>query len=139
MPETATKKPTGKYIAAVGRRKSSVAQVRLFDKGKGEITINDKPMKEYVPELDLRQIILSPLKLVDMKDKVNISVIVTGGGKRGQSESIRLGIARALEKKDAELRKTLKVAGYLMRDSRVKERKKPGLKRARRAPQWSKR
>ncbi len=144
MPKTATKtketpKAKEQYISTVGRRKRAVALVRLFDKGKGEITINNKPAKEYLPDFEMQKIINEPLDLVDLTSKVNLTVLVRGGGKRGQAEAIRHGIARALQKLNKDLRKTLKVAGFLKRDARIKERKKPGLKRARRAPQWAKR
>jgi small subunit ribosomal protein S9 len=136
---TEEKETKNKYIYAVGKRKSAVAQVRLFDKGKGEIIINKKKFEDYMPELSMQQIIISPLKLVDWEKKINLTIKVNGGGKKGQAEAIRHAISRAIEKLDKELRKTLKVEGFLKRDSRIKERKKPGLKRARRAPQWSKR
>ena len=139
MAEKTSTKTKNKYTYAVGKRKASIAQIRLFDKGKGEITINNKTAKEYLPDFELQEIIQAPLKLVDLDKKVDISVLVKGGGKKGQAEAIRHGIARALDKLNKDLRKTLKVAGYLKRDARIKERKKPGLKRARRAPQWQKR
>lgn len=137
--KTRETKESRKYIYAIGKRKTAVAQVRLFAKGKGEVTINSKKSTEFLPDFELQGKILSPLKLVGLDKKVDILVLVKGGGKRGQAEAIRHGIARALEKLDKELRKNLKVAGFLKRDARIKERKKPGLKRARRAPQWSKR
>jgi small subunit ribosomal protein S9 len=128
-----------KYHYAVGRRKSAIAQVRIWEKGKGEVVINDKKMNDYLPDLLLQQIICAPLKLTGFDTKVDVTVVVRGGGKRGQAEAIRHGIARALQLIDLNLHKTLKVAGFLTRDARIKERKKPGLKRARRAPQWQKR
>ncbi len=128
-----------KYTYAVGRRKSAIAQIKLFDQGKGDIIINNKPLSEYLPDQELQQIIKAPLNLTDLDKKVNISVLVKGGGKRGQAEAIRHGIARALDELNQDLHKKLKIAGFLTRDSRVKERKKPGLKRARKAPQWQKR
>ncbi len=148
MPKTVTKtkevskeapKAKEQFISAVGRRKRAIASIRLFAKGKGEITINKKPAKTYLPDFEMQKIINEPLNLVDLGSKVNISILVRGGGKRGQAEAIRHGIARALQKLNKDLRKTLKVAGFLTRDARIKERKKPGLKRARRAPQWAKR
>jgi small subunit ribosomal protein S9 len=132
-------KEASKYIYAVGKRKCAVARIRLLPKGKGEITINHKKSEQYLPDFELQEIIKSPLNLTDTKNKYDFYILVSGGGKKGQAEAIRHGIARALEKLNKELRKTLKVAGFLMRDARIKERKKPGLKRARRAPQWSKR
>jgi small subunit ribosomal protein S9 len=138
-PKTKTTTPKGKYIYAVGKRKRAIAQIRLFAKGRGDMIINDKPGKEYLPDLILQQIIYSPLKLTDLDNKVDITVLVKGGGKKGQAEAIRHGISRALDILDKDLRKALKPAGFLKRDARIKERKKPGLKRARRAPQWAKR
>lgn len=131
-------KDTARYFFALGRRKTSVAKVKLFIKGRGEITINGKKSQEYLPDFILQETINAPLKLVNLA-KADAIVDVNGGGKTGQAEAIRLAIARALIKYDKELRKTLKVAGFLHRDPRIKERKKPGLKRARRAPQWQKR
>jgi small subunit ribosomal protein S9 len=127
-----------KYAQAVGRRKSASARVRL-SKGSGVITVNNKSFQEYFPFFEWQELVQSPLKTVG-KDKIfDISVKVYGGGKKGQAVAVQHGIARALVREDEELRKTLKTIGYLTRDARVKERKKPGLKRARRAPQWSKR
>lgn len=139
MPEKIPTKIKEKYIYSVGKRKTAIAQIKLFPKGKGNITINQKKSTEYLPDYELQENILAPLKLVDLANKVDISILVKGGGKRGQAEAIRHGIARALNDYDTNLRKTLKVAGFLTRDARIKERKKPGLKRARRAPQWQKR
>jgi len=135
----APKTQAKQYVFAVGRRKRAVALIRLFEKGKGEIIINNKQAKEYLPDLELQKIITEPLNLVNLDKKIDLSIVVKGGGKKGQAEAIRHGIARALEKLNKDLRKTLKVAGFLTRDSRIKERKKPGLKRARKAPQWAKR
>lgn len=127
------------YLYAVGRRKKSIARVRLFKKGEGKITINEKPSDEYFPTMELKQIIKQPLEKVGMLKDLDFSVKVAGGGVRGQAEATRHGIARALLVLDKDLRTTLKPEGFLKRDSRRKERKKPGLKRARRAPQWQKR
>lgn len=123
---------------AVGRRKSASARVKI-SKGKGEITINGKPVKEYFNFLSWQEEILSPLKAVAKDKDLDISVKVVGGGTKGQVVAIRHGIARALVLWNEDFKKTLKTAGFLTRDSRVKERKKPGLKKARRAPQWRKR
>lgn len=132
-------KKSQKYLYAVGRRKTSVARVRLFtDKG-GKFLINEKPYREYFSTLDLQKNLMLPLKLTKALNKFNIRVKVKGGGIRGQAEATRLGIARTLVMQNAKLRKTLRDAGLLTRDSRKKERKKPGLKKARRAPQWQKR
>ena len=127
------------YYEAVGRRKMATARVRLFPGGDGTIVINDRSLEEYctrdVDVLRLRE----PLKVTATENRFNISVKVKGGGMTGQSGAIRLGIARALLKVDPELRPILRQGGFLTRDSRVKERKKPGLKRARKAPQYTKR
>lgn len=120
------------YIAAVGRRKRAVARIRLTT-GTGKLTINGKEVDAENP------IIRQPLALTGFSDKVDVSAKVIGGGVAGQLEAIRHGIARALVSYQTDLKSALKKAGLLTRDSREKERKKPGLKRARRAPQWAKR
>ncbi len=127
-----------KYIAAVGRRKTATARVRLYDDKKQSFTINGQDIAAYLPT---QEYINTAKSALDMSDKKNISVtaVVKGGGKAGQAEAIRHGISRALLKMSAELRPTLRAKGLLTRDPRRKERKKPGLRRARRAPQWSKR
>ena len=127
------------YIFAVGRRKSAIARVRLFDAGKGEIIVNNKSLDQYFPGFEYQYIVLAPLKALGLADKFNLSIKVVGGGKKGQADATRLGIARALLIHNPDWRATFKPLGYLTRDSRVKERKKPGLKKARRAPQWQKR
>jgi len=128
------------YYEAVGRRKSATARVRLYPAGENaEIIVNGKPMTEYFPRLQDQLRLTEPLKLVEMEEKFNISVLAKGGGISGQADAVRLGIARALIVADPTLRPTLKKAGLLTRDARVKERKKPGLKRARKAPQYTKR
>lgn len=128
----------GKYISCVGRRKSATAQVRLFDKGTGVILVNNKLVSEYFTEAQANDLI-QPLKLSGFNKEFNISIKVTGGGKYGQAGAARQGITKALIIFNKDLRPALKAKGYTTRDSRIKERKKPGLKRARRAPQWSKR
>jgi len=158
------KKTTGKYFEAVGRRKSAVARVRLFNhvrdrkskisvgsqrdpvsnvvnksKEKGQIDINQKKMEEAVSLGELQNIIKFPFKITKMEKEFYVSVKVSGGGIKSQAEAIRLGISRALIKFNPDFRKALKAEGFLTRDSRVKERKKFGLKKARKAPQWSKR
>lgn len=133
------KKNKKQYIYAVGRRKTASAQVRLYKKGEGEITINDKKLEDYFITKDLQGIIHSPMKIVGQGDKLKVWVKVVGGGKVGQAEAIRHGISRALLEINPNFKKPLRKQGFLTRDSRKKERKKPGLKRARRAPQWSKR
>ncbi len=127
------------YTFAVGRRKQAVARVRLFAEGQGEITVNNRPMNSYFPGFELQHIVRSPMVIAHQDERGTISAKVAGGGVQGQAEAVRLGIARALVKTDADLRLPMKRAGYLHRDPRVKERKKYGLKRARRAPQWQKR
>ena len=121
-----------------GRRKSSVARVYLVP-GTGKVTINKKDMDEYFELETLKIIVRQPLEATNMADKFDVIVNVKGGGFTGQAGAIRHGIARALNKYDLDLRPTLKKAGYLTRDPRMKERKKYGLKKARRAPQFSKR
>ncbi len=121
-----------------GRRKSSVARVYLVP-GTGKVTINKKDMDEYFGLETLKIIVRQPLDATNMADKFDVIVNVKGGGFTGQAGAIRHGIARALNKYDLDLRPTLKKAGYLTRDPRMKERKKYGLKKARRAPQFSKR
>ena len=127
-----------KVITATGRRKSSVARVYLVP-GTGKVTINKKDMDEYFGLETLKIIVRQPLEATNMADKFDVIVNVKGGGFTGQAGAIRHGIARALNKYDLDLRPTLKKAGYLTRDPRMKERKKYGLKKARRAPQFSKR
>ena len=125
--------------AATGRRKSSIARVRLIP-GKGEVTINGKSLDDYFGGLDLlKQEVKRPLVLVGAEGKFDVVARVSGGGTTGQSGALRHGISRALCVADAENRPALKAAGYLTRDPRMKERKKYGLKKARRASQFSKR
>lgn len=135
--EKATKLPNKPYHYANGKRKTSVARVRLYDGG-GKITVNDQPMEEYFFGTLIGNV-KSPLKLVNMLKQFDISVKVQGGGVSSQSDAVRHGIAKALTVFDPSLRGVLKKAGFLTRDSRVKERKKFGLHGARRAPQFSKR
>ncbi len=130
---------TSNYFYANGYRKTSTATVRLFPKGKGDVSINGLPMDKYLKTGAQFQSVLAPLKSVGMEGTVDLTVMVSGGGMIGQAEAIRHAVARALTVLDLTLRPTLKKAGFLTRDPRAKERKKPGLKRARRAPQWSKR
>ncbi len=137
--EKGLKKNKKEYIYAVGRRKTSSAQVKLYKKGSGEVTINQKDIKDYFPTEKLQEIVYSPLKVIGQVDKLKIWAKVVGGGKTGQAEAIRHGVSRALLEINPNFKKPLRKHGYLTRDPRVKERKKPGLKRARRAPQWSKR
>ncbi len=132
------KLPTGEYIYALGRRKTSVAQARLFPNMDGEIKVNGKDYKQYFTVYDLQEAVTAPLKAVGGMT-ANVDLKVSGGGMRGQAEAARLGIARALIELNPAYRKTLKKLGYLMRDPREKERKKYGLKKARKASQWAKR
>ncbi len=136
-----TKKPAKKekYLQAVGRRKTAVARVRLFEKGDKSIIINEKDYKEYFPTLELQQIVEAPLEKMNIEEKFKVTSKVQGGGMHAQAEAVRHGISRALVKFNEDFKKRLRKAGFLTRDSRMRERKKPGLKRARRAPQWSKR
>ena len=129
---------TARYYYGTGRRKSAVARVRLYP-GAGEIVINDKPMDEYFTRERDRRAVAAPLQQTETMGKFSVIVKVAGGGITGQSEAVRHGVARALLGADEELRSTLRRAGYLTRDPREKERKKPGLKRARKAPQYTKR
>ncbi len=128
---------TAKYYGT-GRRKSSVARVYLTP-GSGKITINKRDIDEYLGLETLKVIVRQPMAATDTLGKFDVKVIVKGGGTAGQAGAIRHGIARALLQVDAEYRPTLKAEGFLTRDPRMKERKKPGLKAARRAPQFSKR
>lgn len=132
-------KPAHGYYSAVGRRKSSIARVRLIAKGSGEIKVNNQDHKSYFALPDYISTVEQPLVLVGLDKSVDVQIKVSGGGKAGQSVAVRHGIARAILLIDENYRKQLRPAGYLTRDARVKERKKPGLKRARRAPQFSKR
>ena len=136
------KKEKGVYFYAVGRRKTSVAQVRLFENENAtdeDLIINDKKMNDYFPTLSLQNNMLLPLKTIGMHGKFSMTVLVRGGGVTGQVEATRLGIARALVIFNPEFKKTLKDLGMMTRDAREVERKKAGLKKARKAPQWAKR
>lgn len=134
-------KNNDRYFYATGRRKSAVAKVRLYQNTKENgILVNEKDYKKYFASNDvLIEKVYSPIKLLSLENKFKISVMVNGGGPNGQAEAIRLGIARALLVLDEEYKKELRASGYLTRDPRKVERKKPGLKKARRAPQWKKR
>jgi small subunit ribosomal protein S9 len=127
-----------RYYQGTGRRKSATARVRLYP-GDGSIIVNDKPVEEYFRrEGDLLHL-TEPLRSVDTQDSFNVTVKVKGGGVSGQAGAVRHGIARALVEADPNLRPALRKGGFLTRDPRAKERKKPGLKRARKAPQYTKR
>jgi len=127
------------YYAETGRRKTAVAQVRLLSGGSGTIIVNGTPYEELFPHLAHRQTIVRPLMLTESLDKYNVVVKVNGGGISGQSDAIAHGIARTLVEADESLKPVLRQNGLLTRDSRVKERKKAGLKRARKAKQYTKR
>lgn len=127
------------YIKAIGRRKSASAQVRITPAKKMTYVINDKALDEYFDIDQLRKIVQAPFMETETKDDFTVSVIVKGGGISAQAEAIRHGVSRALIKYNEELRGGLKQAGYLKRDPRSKERKKPGLRKARKRPAWSKR
>lgn len=128
----------GKYFYANGKRKTSVARVRLY-KGEGKIYINDKPANEFITVKTLIGLMKTPFKLVGADKKYDVSAKVEGGGTTAQAEAIRHGISKALIEADPLSKPVLKKAGFLTRDSRVKERKKFGLKKARKGPQFSKR
>ncbi|MDP1538530.1 MAG: 30S ribosomal protein S9 [bacterium] len=143
-----------KYFEGVGRRKTAIARVRLFpqkekslskssppslQKTEAQFLINEKPLEEYFQTIELQQAVYAPLNLMNFLEQFKVSVKVKGGGIVSQAEAVRHGVARALVLFNPDFRKKLKKAGYLKRDPRMRERKKFGLKRARRAPQWSKR
>ena len=128
-----------KYSYGTGRRKSSVARVRVYENGTGSIIINGRDIDDYFGLDTLKLVVRQPLVSTDLVGKVDVVVTVAGGGVSGQAGAIRHGISRALVAQNAEFRPTLKAAGFLTRDPRMKERKKYGLKGARRAPQFSKR
>lgn len=136
-----------KYFSGIGRRKLAVARVRIFSTGpkkqnaakEYEISINEKPYTDYFCLPSLKEIVVSPLNSAGLKLVLAISIKVRGGGIKSQAEAVRLGLSRALVKYDENLKKTFRDLGYLTRDARIVERKKAGLKKARRAPQWKKR
>ena len=133
------KKTKTKYIEAVGRRKTSTARVRLTEGAKQAITINDKDLKDYFATDELQKTVNDPFTKTKVAGKFDITVHVNGGGSHSQAEAIRHGITRTLVEYDEELKSKLKKLGFLKRDPRTKERRKFGLKKARKAPQWSKR
>ena len=128
-----------KFWQGVGRRKTAVAVVKVFKEKEGSFLVNKKPLEKYFPLFELQKTAKAPLELLKLENKFRVLALVNGGGLVAQAEAIRLGLARALVSFKEEFRKKLRKAGFLKRDPRVKERKKPGLKRARRAPQWQKR
>ncbi len=130
---------SAQYYEGIGRRKQSSARVRLFPGGTGNFIINDKDAPDYAPRAGDVDAMLEPLRLVGQEKSYDISVHVAGGGVSGQRDAIKLGVSRSLLKIDPDMRSALKAEGLLTRDARVKERKKPGLKRARKAPTYTKR
>ncbi len=143
MDATETKKNTEhkestRYIEAVGRRKTAIARVRLFESGKSSFVVNDKPLATYFPTEQLQVTVKDPFTKLKLS-KFKVQAHIVGGGISAQAEALRHGISRALLEYDAELRKDLKPLGFLKRDPRAKERRKFGLKKARKSPQWSKR
>jgi small subunit ribosomal protein S9 len=135
--ETAGK--ADRYIEAIGRRKTAVARVRLFTKGDKEFIVNSKPYQQYFQTIEDQESAVASMKKMKCLDKFRITVKVQGGGHRAQAEAIRHGTARVLVDFNANFRKRLRKAGFLTRDPRMRERKKFGLKRARKSPQWAKR
>jgi small subunit ribosomal protein S9 len=125
-------------VQATGRRKESVARVRLVD-GSGQVTLNGRPLEDYFPTMATRLRVMEPLQITQTQGRYDVLATLEGGGQTGQADALRLGIARALIVLDEELRPVLKKAGLLTRDARVVERKKYGLRKARRAPQYTKR
>ncbi|MGF1505420.1 MAG: 30S ribosomal protein S9 [Chloroflexi bacterium] len=128
-----------RYYEGVGRRKRASARVRVYPGGKGEYIVNDKPLREFFPrDVDVVEA-LKPLRVIDGIGKFDVTVQVKGGGITGQAGAVRMGLARALVEFNENNRRVMRKAGYLTRDAREKERKKPGLKRARKAPTYTKR
>ncbi|MEK7152021.1 MAG: 30S ribosomal protein S9 [Patescibacteria group bacterium] len=136
---TETNKTKSRYIEAVGRRKTAVARVRLTEAAKNQFVVNDRELNVYFPTGEMQEVVTESFSKSKVPAKFKVSAKITGGGIHAQAEAMRHGISRALVLFDEELRKKLKKAGFLKRDPRVKERRKFGLKKARKAPQWSKR
>jgi len=132
-------KKTEKYYEAVGRRKTATARVRLYTKGDKEFMVNGHPFGLYFKGAEFKNVVESPLVKMNCTERFRVTAVVKGGGVNAQAEALRHGITRALVMFNADFKKRLKKSGYLTRDPRMKERKKPGLKKARRAPQWAKR
>lgn len=130
---------TERYIESIGRRKTAAARVRITPATKQSITINDRDVNEYFLVKEEQTNVIAPFNSTKIQQKFKVTAVVKGGGAHAQSEAVRHGIARALVEYDAELRKIVKAEGFLKRDGRAKERRKFGLKKARKAPQWSKR
>ncbi|HUS94962.1 MAG TPA: 30S ribosomal protein S9 [Patescibacteria group bacterium] len=130
-----------RYYEGIGRRKRASARVRIYldEQSTGEIVVNKKDGKDYFPRVGDYETLYGPLNDTDLAGKVDVTVLISGGGITGQTAAVRLGLARALVKYDETLRNSLRGGGHLTRDPRIKERKKPGLKRARKAPTYTKR
>jgi small subunit ribosomal protein S9 len=127
------------YFEGIGRRKESTARVRLMS-GTGRVIVNEKPLEDYFPRLGDKELVLAPLLAVgEPVEQLDITVVVKGGGVTGQTDAVQMGLARAILLMKPDARSTLRKGGFLTRDPRVKERKKPGLKRARKAPTYTKR
>lgn len=131
-------KPAGRYFEGSGGRKTARARVRIFH-NKGEVTVNGKAYKDYFKISKLQPIVVAPLALLGLQDEFSASAHVAGGGSAAQADAVRHGLAQALVKFNPEFKKRLRHAGFVTRDPREVERKKPGLKKARKAPQWAKR
>jgi len=131
--------PSPTYYEGVGRRKEATARVRVYPGGTGQVIINDKDGADFLTRPGDLDLALAPLRAVSLDAAFNVTVLVKGGGVSGQTSAIQLGVARALVKLDETMKPTMRHAGFMTRDSRVKERKKPGLKRARKAPTYTKR
>ncbi|MGB2631739.1 MAG: 30S ribosomal protein S9, partial [Minisyncoccales bacterium] len=131
------RKKTDKYYESIGRRKTAIARVRLYTRGDKIFLVNDKPFDQYFKTVEFKNIIEAPLVKMNCTDRFRVTALVKGGGINAQAEALRHGITRALVLFNADFKKRLKKSGYLTRDPRMKERKKPGLKKARRAPQWA--
>jgi len=127
-----------RYYEGVGRRKRATARVRIYP-GDGKVIVNEKPLTEYFGRMQDREQAVEPLNAMQVEGRYNMMVVVKGGGITGQAQAIRQGLARALQTLDPDLHRALREAGFLTRDPREKERKKPGLKKARKAPQYTKR
>ena len=127
------------YYEGIGRRKEATARVRVMS-GSGRFIVNEKPLDNYFPRIGDMQAILAPLQTAgENLESLDVTVVVKGGGVTGQTSAVQLGVARALVKMNPDLRSTMRKGGFLTRDARIKERKKPGLKRARKAPTYTKR
>lgn len=129
---------SSRYFSGVGRRKTAIARVRVTP-GSGQVIVNEKEIKDYFQKPNFEETALAPLKLLKILEKVNLNAKLKGGGLHAQAEALRHGLSRALVNMDGDFKKRLRTHGYLTRDPRMVERKKYGLKKARRAPQWKKR